>query len=425
MTKWGSECLSLSGVMVVRTPVHSLVCVSLLLLSLSSAEVLTSGALEVDINGSSYVVRVDGEPWLYGGLSFVPLRESQLLRQVAPHSPVQRGIDVWGEFDRVEWYWGADGGGRALLVTSVRAYGRKKIDNGAELLAFEQRWPLGHEGTPGGSSNSAIAPFPTFFTSANAAGANATSTEAVFLNFFQWGGCQLANSWGGRWSNATSIPGGDHFGIPTVLFDHSGRAATLGPSNNWLTAVLDTGTAATAGAGVAASVRSLPRNFSHETLLVGGAGITASVHAYGDALLRKSGKARVTRPHDRDFVLGHLGYWTDNGAFYRGSDTIKPFANNQEMLLAAKARWAAQGIPFRYVQWDDYWQHQVGDVPGVTWWWPTTDTFPDGLTDWLGMPTSLYNSMYAAVNNTYIDDTARYNYTWAIDTAAPGGARPT
>ena len=91
------------------------------------------------------------------------------------------------------------------------------------------------------------------------------------------------------------------------------------------------------------------------------------------------------------------------------------------MLLAIKERWEAQRIPFRYVQLDDWWQTQVGDVPGVQWWWPTKQSIPDGLSDWLGMPTSLYNSMYAATNNTYIEDKARYNYTWAVDAGAPGG----
>ena len=287
----------------------------------ASASVLTSGGMKVDVNVSAgtYTVRIDGALWLPGGLSAVPVRGgSQHLRQIAPPSAVQQGADLWGTFERVEWYWGTAVGGPTLLATSIRAYMNGTAAR--ELLAFEQHWPQGHTGGAStGSSNSAIAPFPTFFTSA-AAAANATATaaqhgrkeEEEVLNFWQWGGCQLANSWGGRWTNATSVPGGDHFGIPTVLFSAVGRAVTLGPSGNWLVAVLDSGAAPScAGAGVAASVRSLPRGFKYETLLVGGTGITASVRAYGDTLLRKSGKARVARPHARDFVLGHLGYWTE------------------------------------------------------------------------------------------------------------------
>ena len=404
---------------------------------------LTSGGMSVAVNASagSYTVRVDGQPWLFGGLSSIPLGGAAPLQQVKAPSAVHSGSDVWGAYERVEWYWGAAAGGPTLLATSVRAYqppAEAAAEAGRELLVFGQQWPQGHEAAAPGDSNKVVAPFPTLFTSgdafANATGGQAAGQDEAFLNFYQWGGCQLANSWGGRWSNATAVPGGDHFGVPTALFDAAGRAVALGPGGNWLTATLEAGAGAGAGssvgAGVAASVRVLPPGFVHETLLVGGGGgggggggtgITAAMRAYGDALLLKGGKRRVVAPHARDFVLGHLGYWTDNGAYYGNLHQTGPYKTNEAALLATKARWEEQGIPFRYVQLDDWWAHQASDTAGTQWWWPTADSIPSGLSDWLGLPTSLYNPMYAATNNTYIEDPARYNYTWAVDPNAPNG----
>ena len=69
----------------------------------------------------------------------------------------------------------------------------------------------------------------------------------------------------------------------------------------------------------------------------------------------------------------------------------------------------------RYVQWDDWqWTNpETGknmDVPGIVDFPPNKQAVPDGLTDWLGMPTSLYAPMWSA-NNSYRDQ-----YRWIADT---------
>jgi hypothetical protein len=144
----------------------------------------------------------------------------------------------------------------------------------------------------------------------------------------------------------------------------------------------------------------------------------------GDALLQKSGKPRPD-PYD-DFVLGHLGYWTDNGAFYDSSNNHSGYPNHQAAILALKDRWTEQKIPFRYVQMDD-WQWVSAttgtsnvDMPGIIHWPPDEVSIPAGMSDWLGMPTSQYCPMYSA-NNDYITDPG-YNYTWLIDDTATVGA---
>ena len=101
------------------------------------------------------------------------------------------------------------------------------------------------------------------------------------------------------------------------------------------------------GLGIKRSVRVLPAGFHHENVLAAGAGITDATRALGDALLTRGGKSRADPSHD--FVLSHLGYWTDNGAFYSGNNDRSGFANHEEALKAMKKEWTRLGIPFRWM----------------------------------------------------------------------------
>ena len=297
---------------------------------------LQSGGIVVQLDDSgAYSVQLDSESWLKGGAASIPLRGAAALQQVSRPSVPAPGKDIWGDYEAVEMEWGA--AGHVVLETSVRAY------TGREMVVFSQRWPQGWESAVGpGSPGSVIAPFPTF------------STEAVgpTLNYIQFGGCQLANSYAGRWTNATTPPGGGfdgkfgcQMGIPTVLYSQTGRAALLSPAGNWLTAVHEAGNH-TVGIGITAAVSTLPADFSHETILQAGPTVNKTMHSLGNALLHKSGKPRPD-PYD-DFVLAHLGYWTDNGAFYDSGNNHSGFSNHQEAILALKQRWTEQKIPFRY-----------------------------------------------------------------------------
>lgn len=240
-----------------------------------------------------------------------------MLKQVAAPSPPMRGTDSLGAFTSIEAYWGmgvhtsaVSGGGDApLLVTSIRAY-----DTG-ETIAFRQRWPKGDgAGRVGGDANSVIAPFPSFNTNASTTMTSQGHRDIVdqatreTLNFLQFGGCQLANTFTGRWTNASSVPSGERVGIPLALYSRSGRTAVLGPAGNWFTTV-NAGVHGGVGCGIKTTVASLPPGFTHDTLLVAGHGINHTLVAYGDALLTRSGKRRPKRSDD--FVLSHLGYWTD------------------------------------------------------------------------------------------------------------------
>ena len=205
----------------------------LLQLAVAPATLLESGgvAVTVDADAGTYSVAVDGELWLPGGGASLPVASAGApLRQVAPPTAVTRGTDTWGDYEKVEMHWGTTTGD-VLLATSIRAYAATGY--GQELVVFAQRWPAGYEplgptAAATADPNSVLAPFPTFST--------LVPPDASTLNYFQWGGCQLANSFGGRWTNSSTVPGGGfggkfgcQHGIPTVLYNASGRGAVLSP----------------------------------------------------------------------------------------------------------------------------------------------------------------------------------------------------
>ena len=114
-----------------------------------------------------------------------------------------------------------------------------------------------------------------------------------------------------RWNGASPPPGDDQdTAIPLLLYSASGRATVISPATNWMLAVHDHSLGGPGfGAGVKASVASLPPGFVHETVIVGGAAPGAAMDNLGDALRALSGKPRTDAY--ADFVLSHLGYWSE------------------------------------------------------------------------------------------------------------------
>ncbi len=131
----------------------------------------------------------------------------------------------------------------------------------------------------------------------------------------------------------------------------------------------------------------------------------------GDLLLFLGGKQR-TNPYN-SFVLSHLGYWTDNGAYYYHTHTN--YSNAEEALVAVKYDLLRRNIPVRYFQWDDWWMESEGDRPGILSWIPKPEVFPSGFANWLNMSLSLYAPEYSARNRW------TKMYDWKIDgeTAIP------
>lgn len=112
--------------------------------------------------------------------------------------------------------------------------------------------------------------------------------------------------------------------------------------------------------GVYSEVTALPKNFVHRTLLLSGAGVTATVRKYGLLQQRLSG-ADKTAALKADLVINTLGYWTDNGAYYYGdayhhnlTAMAKGHGTMEKASVAVKDALDAANVPIKYWQWDDW-----------------------------------------------------------------------
>ena len=295
-------------------------------------------SLQLDVESGAFDIFVDGAKWIARDTSatagIIPLANGDNLGPPKFHQQIN-GTDRWGPFTSIELAWSFPANPNAVvLITSVRSYTAR------ELMILEQTWPAGLTQNVSGSDARTIAPYPTLLTSS-------AENTTVPLNYYQWGGCQIANSFGGRWTDASTVPGGQRLGVPLLLYNSTGRSLVFSPAMNWLVAVHEEQDARV-GVGIKASVKHLPPGFKHGTALVGGGTINQTMYNLGDTLLGQTQKTRVNP--DDDFVLSHLGYWTDNGAFYDSSNNVTNFKNHEDMLVAMKKQWQAQNIPFRYVQ---------------------------------------------------------------------------
>jgi len=222
------------------------------------------------------------------------------------------------------------------------------------------------------------------------------------------------------------------------------RALALAPLTNFMSAGAST-VHGTSAWGLFASVEVVEAGFKHATALVGGHGVSRTLGALGDLLLKKGNKTRtILIDHPTDKSLTSLGYWTDNGAWYHylcseccgggGSQGTCPCpsecAGNKTMedtMLAVKADWKLKHIPAVYFMFDSWWypkdgdpganatQHPwpIRDQSGVLEWVPEKHVFPSGLTNWLDKPTFLHNRCFAT-DTVYLED-SRFKNSFACN----------
>ena len=193
----------------------------------------------------------------------------------------------------------------------------------------------------------------------------------------------------------TYLFNGDNAGdSPCLYFDAQAHSFLLSPAGDFQVADTVTNADGSIAAGIALSVTTLPRGFTHQTMLVLGNGINATFQRWGEAMVALAGKRPV--PHDSDVTLNRLGYWTDNGAAYYYN--YAPDKGYQGTLQTVKADFAAHGIPLAYMQLDSWWYPKgssgtwQGDGTargGEHIYRAAPDLFPDGLAAFatrLGLP---------------------------------------
>ena len=157
--------------------------------------------------------------------------------------------------------------------------------------------------------------------------------------------------------------------MPLALYDRAGAALVMSPyADNYFIATQTTraslrttnATPAAGGGGDGAAaahpalvcglhgnLKALPAGgFETATVLRASAdGVNAAFGAWGGALRARAG---VGPKHADDFVVDHLGYWTDRGAFYYHSNGT--FATIEDALVAVQDEADAKQIPLQYIQ---------------------------------------------------------------------------
>jgi len=172
------------------------------------------------------------------------------------------------------------------------------------------------------------------------------------------------------------------------------------------------------GAGVKATVTHVPRGWSQLFLLSAGKGINEGMMAWGDRMLKFTGKPRTDNMY-RDDVHGAIGFWTDNGGFYHYSvGKNKSLGETyEEVLPKVKKYHDSIGVPFRHWQFDSWFYPKDGGVnPGggggaVTNWTALASVFPHGMAyiqSKLGVPMVMHNRQWS-IRSDYIHN---LTYKW-------------
>lgn len=168
---------------------------------------------------------------------------------------------------------------------------------------------------------------------------------------------------------------------PWLFFDEHANSFLLSPAANFLQATLTMNGDGSISSGINQTIRALPANFTHVTVLAVSGGINRVYTTWGQAMTTLQGKARPA--NDVTSTLDRLGYWTDHGAFYYYR--YIPGKGYERTLEAIKQDFARRGIPLGYLQLDSWW-YPKGAPPswkntkrGIALYTADPTLFPGGL----------------------------------------------
>jgi hypothetical protein len=157
------------------------------------------------------------------------------------------------------------------------------------------------------------------------------------------------------------------------------------------------------GTGLQGDLEAIPAGMRHRFLLVSGRGIQATLSLWGQIMRAEHHRSRSDRYADRG--LSHLGYWTDNGAYYYYAK--EPGMTEEQTLLAILAEAREKDIPYGYLQLDSWWYFkQPGGSAAAPWlglirWEPQPEMFPAGLSAFqaaANLPIVAHNRWFAPTN---------------------------
>ena len=393
---------------------HSLASTMLALCLHVAIAAAAEGLLQVEVDRSTgaYTVELAGQSWLQSGaLRFfvngewhgvsptallpspplpthrtvhslqrdpaVPVVTGRLKLQSTPSEPIN-GTDRFGPYSKLTFDWLAisSKGATTGFSTSIRSY----LDG--RTAVFEQSVPDGAMYTnyknvsfvDVGRQQATTEPLPFLhFPSFNTTATNSIFATVGRAGYVGWNGTFVYQHYG------AGPPISEGLGLssgPIVIFDgleNAGgdHAVVISPATHFKGATMMRWEEDWV-VGLSGEITHVPAEFLHETILVAGEGVTATVDYYGRKMRAAFHTNKLPDP-----VVDKVGYWTDNGAYYYGDTYWQPPFNNtnpdfnltccnKAKLLAAKAALDKDKVSMNYLQLDDWWYHGPHPVRNFT-----------------------------------------------------------
>ncbi|KAL4218854.1 hypothetical protein ACF0H5_021442 [Mactra antiquata] len=275
---------------------------------------------------------------------------------------------------------------------AVKITANIKIYKDLPIIIFQQIFNDGANWTQGENYEDICGGFPGF----------KMEGQSGNLGYMSFGGLMVGdtNKHFGQWYNGTSQINEGIAGGPLAWFDIDGHTIVFSPFNNFMSASFshDKDVGGYYYGGVMGGVYSIPAGHHQDFILYYGVGVNKAFEHWGKTLRKFYGKTLTEQK--KDFTITHLGYWTDNGAYYYyNTETGETY---EQTMYDVKNYADKVKIPFRYIQYDSWWYYQ-GVGRGVKTWRSRPDVFPDGfknVTQTLKLPAAAHNRYWAS-DTTY------------------------
>jgi len=285
-----------------------------------------------------------------------------------------------GSYNKTILHWLAE---RTPFITSFKVYD--------QFIVFNQTFPRGAQNVSIQNPDFPLSCFPAFDLKA------ALLPYLRFFTYFDY----FAHARIG--SKITTFSGGSLNGGPTALYDDD-VVIIISSFSNFMDGVqniVDTSKSKSLSFGIQGNITALPPNYSYSVILYTGSnGMNDAFVKWGEILTKFYGKQRSFLQND--ISLTHLGYWTDNGAYYYSCFHSKNEGfNYQKIFEDLKNFFDREQIPVRYYQLDAWWYQSTEDQYSENYcimdFNPRPKYFPKGLhrlQETLKAPLHIYSNYY-------------------------------
>ncbi|XP_041369682.1 uncharacterized protein LOC121383654 [Gigantopelta aegis] len=358
-------------------------------------------AVKISLDGT-YSILVNGGTWFHSGNTFFradgrsfSMKDGSL--KLLKTSNIS-GSDVIGDWQSWTYHYQA---GSSLIDASVIRYTTPKLP----LVLFRQlqKYVNGANNTKAANQNYVISSFPTF----------KVESGSVKRGYLSYGGMMFGDTHKkmGEWGGLRTTLNSGYTSGPLAVFDKFGRTVIISPASKFMSASMWHeslfGIGGTVHWGIMGYADPIPPEHQLDIIIYYGAeGINKAFEGWGEYL--RSRYNRHQRFVDSDLTVTHLGYWTDNGAYYYYNP--ENGTNFQQTILDVVAGIRKSGVPFRYMQYDSWWYYKgVGN--GVKTWEYIPSVFPDGMQyvyNKTGMPVSAHNRYWASDTTYAIQNGGKY-----------------